>query len=153
MKFKRTIWLMLLLMTVAVILSSGIPVLAASDPGNYVFDVSEGNVTVAAGSGTNIRVTYGASQITTADFANTQEITITGQSTGRRVTVNIPANTANIIMENLDIEFSSGDSCAFDIINGTVNLTLNGTNILKSQKSRAACNRWKTLTVQGDGFS
>lgn len=44
-------------------------VLAASDPSNYSFDISEGNIAVASGdSDGNIKVTYGDPQ-TTVEFA------------------------------------------------------------------------------------
>jgi len=153
---RKNLWLVLVFMLMmTLIFAAGAPVFAASDPANYVFDISEGDITVAAGSGSNIKVTYGASQTTTADFANTQEITITGSNatTANKVVVNTPGLTLNIKLDDVNIEFTTGDSCAFAIVNGTVNLTLTGTNRLTSTSGNPGLQvqGTNTLTIQGAG--
>jgi len=133
--FKKAVYpALLFIFMMTLVLAAGAPAFAASDPGNYVFDISEGNITVASGSGSDLHVTYGASQTMTADFANTQSITIIGTSAANKVSVNLTAsaNLANIILNNAHIDFTTGDRCAFSIDSGTVDLTLSGTNALIS---------------------
>ena len=68
----------LLSFVLALILTAGLlpmQALAASDPPNYTFDISEGDITINnGGSAGTVRVTYGGSpQTTTPDFPNTQQ--------------------------------------------------------------------------------
>ncbi|GHV96257.1 hypothetical protein AGMMS50293_25770 [Spirochaetia bacterium] len=69
----------------------------------------------------------------------TYYITGTGEPTTDRL-ITQPGNTqkVDITLENVNIDVSgSADICAFEIGDGTVNLTLKGTNILKSGANRA----------------
>ncbi len=153
-KFKRAVYLKLVFMfMMTLVFAASAPAFAESVPGSFIFDISEGNITVAAGSSSNINVTYGAAQTTTADFTNTQEITIIGSSTEHMVVVAISGNTANIILDDADIEFTTDDVCAFSIDSGTVNLMLSGDNILKSSGGNPGLRvpPGTTLTIDGVG--
>ena len=99
------------------------------------FNISEGDITIAAGTtaGT-LKVTYGSSdpQSTTDNIDSNQTITITGDPTSNKITVNsdIP-DTINISLDNVSINIDT--ACAFSIGSGSiVNLTLLGTNTLTS---------------------
>lgn len=148
MKPKKKLSLVLVLSFILTLaLPLGTPVFAASNEATYTFDISEGDITILAGTAANtLKVTYGATPTTTSDFANSQAITIIGTSTEHKVLVNLTnsTNVANITLDNADIQFATGDSCAFLIAYGTVNLTLVGTSTLKSSGSYAG------LQVQGD---
>ena len=55
--------------------------LAASDSGSYVFDISEGRVTIIDGDTEGkIKVKYGSTQTTTEEFDPSQVITVTGET-------------------------------------------------------------------------
>lgn len=155
----------LLILMATLILFPGAPVYAESNPGNYIFDISEGNITVSVGSSVgNLKVTYGAgeAQTTTADFANTQTITIIGSSTEHTVVVdlNSSSNLANITLNNANIAFippergwsESGD-CSFQIKNGAINLTLVGVNVITSPAGNPGLRLEGTnaLTILGSG--
>ena len=149
MKAKKPLCMLLILsflMTLIPVLS--VPAYATgSDPASYIFDISEGDITVSSGTAANmVKVTYGASQTPTPDFPDSQGITITGTSTEHKVLVNLTnsANVANISLNKADIQFGTGDNCAFQISSGTVFLTLEGTSTLKSSGSFAG------VKVQGD---
>ena len=103
---------------------------SASSPTSFIFDVSEGNIKISTGttSGT-LKVAYGPAPTITADFANTQEITITGTTTSNSVTVESGVTT-NIILDNVKIDKSTPGGCAFDMTGATVNLTLANGNTL-----------------------
>ncbi|MGE5404777.1 MAG: InlB B-repeat-containing protein [Candidatus Saccharibacteria bacterium] len=155
MKKNKFLNLMLVFaMVVTLILPAGTPACAASNPPGFIFDVSEGNITIAAGSGSNIKVTYGAAQTTTADFVNTQEITIIGSTTTNVVVVN--GVTANITLNGASIKPASG--CAFALTNSAnVTLTLIGTgtdgNFLNSTDGNAGLqvSDGQSVTIQGAG--
>ncbi len=132
MKKNRAISLILvifLVMTTFGMISSSY---AASNPGAYTFDISEGSILVEAGSTANtLKVTYGAS-ITTADFADTQMITIIGSNTNN-YQVAVDGVTASVTLSSISIVTYDENECAFDLRNNAeVSLTLNGTNVLTS---------------------
>ncbi|MEA4932263.1 MAG: hypothetical protein VB071_01530, partial [Lawsonibacter sp.] len=63
--------------------------------------------------------------------------TISGATTAGKIVVTTGA-TANITLNVVDIDVSGTESaCAFDIAGATVNLTLGGTNTLKSGRGAA----------------
>lgn len=109
-------------------------VLAASDAPNNIFDISEGNITIAAGGATNtLKVTYGSVPTTTDDISSTTNITITGQSTANTVAV-ATGVTANITLSGVNIATVYDTATSpFSIATGSiVNLTLVGENTLIS---------------------
>ncbi|MBF8983337.1 hypothetical protein IZY60_07290, partial [Lutibacter sp. B2] len=62
--------------------------------------------------------------------------------------------TANITLNDVDIDISGiPDACAFDMTDATVNLTLDGTNILKSGENKAGLQAptGATLSIDGSG--
>ncbi len=133
------------------VLLQKVPAEAASDPDNNIFDISEGNITVAA-TGSAIQVTYGASQ--SKVIAASEEITIAGATTSNCIAVNGVA--ANITLNTVDIQLSTADICAFALTGGAnVTLTLKDgtTNILKSGANKAGLqvNLGQTLTILGLG--
>ncbi len=152
MKARKIILPILLAAVMAVTKLPPITARAASDPGNYTFDVSEGYIIINdAGSG-NLTVTYGTPSKTTAAFPNTQNITITGKTTANWIDVS-KSITTNITLEDVSIDKSGGD-CAFYINdNSIVNLTLNGNNFLTSGDNHAGLRVTSTvnLTIGGTG--
>lgn len=109
---------------------------AMANTNPYTYDISQGNITISAGtnSGT-IKVCYGSGQ-TEDNISITQSITITDSSpsneTANYVTVDQNLGTLNITLENVNIY---SNICPLFIGSGTmVNLTLSGTNILKAGK-------------------
>jgi 5-enolpyruvylshikimate-3-phosphate synthase len=137
MRSKKKILSVLLAAAMVLLLVPGDTFMAraASDPTHYIFDISEGSITVAAGTiADTVNVKYGASQTKTADFVATQAITITGDAqTASTITV-AGAIAVNITLSKVNIDVSGiTGSCAFSIGSGsTVNLTLTDDNILKS---------------------
>ncbi|WP_379139112.1 beta strand repeat-containing protein, partial [Paenibacillus sp. sgz500958] len=154
MRKKRFMILLLVLAMITVMLPTGLPVYAASDPGNYIFDISEGDITVAAGTNANtVKVTYGASQVQD-DIPKTSQITIIGTTTTNAVVVNNV--TAHITLSDVNIQETVNGLCAFSLLNGgfsDVELTLVGSNILKSGNNAPGLKAgWRaTLTIQGTG--
>ncbi len=129
---------------------------AASDPGNHIFDVSEGSITVGAGTnGGTLKVTYGASQ-TLDNIPASQNITIIGTTTSNTVIVSSGV-TANITLSGVSIDVSevSDAACAFNMTGATVTLTLaDGTsNYLKSGNNCAGLQvpNGAELTINGSG--
>lgn len=125
---------------VCMILMWLMPVRAMAD--SNTFDISQGNITIAADSGSSVKVTYGASQATTT----AQAITIIGTTTTNHVIVETGV-TANITLSNVSIDVSAiTNACSFDIQGSSaVNLNLVGTNTLKSNGQAAG------LQVQSKG--
>ncbi|WFE86555.1 InlB B-repeat-containing protein [Parabacteroides chongii] len=92
---------------------------------------------------------------------NSGNVTITEAGTYRfenyeganKVIVNAPDKEVDITISGLKIEISKGPNCAFEIQAGTVNLTLEGTNVLKSGNLKAGLQvlEGSTLTIKGDG--
>jgi len=113
---------------------------AASDPSTFTFDISEGNITVAAGTDAGaLNVTYGSSQTTTADFSYIQVITIIDSSsatssTANTITINCSTPAVpevNIILDSVNIDTFGSGGCAFSILpDSPVNLILLGKNTL-----------------------
>lgn len=103
------------------------------DPDNS-FSVSDGNIIVNDYGYDMLTVTYGAGGTESAPFPATQNITITGSTTTNTVVV-AGGVTANITLDNVRIDLSgaAGYVCALDMANATVNLTLVGSNTLKSR--------------------
>lgn len=107
--------------------------LAASNPTTNLFDISEGHITITNGTTTGtVKVAYGSSQ--SQDNINGDTIWITGTTTSNKVIVNTSSTImVKIRLDSLDIQLAS--DCAFDIQNASVvEMTLSGTNILKSGK-------------------
>ncbi|PKM71863.1 MAG: hypothetical protein CVU91_11960 [Firmicutes bacterium HGW-Firmicutes-16] len=153
MKLKNQLSMVLILsLLITLFFSLVTPAYAESTPASYIFDISEGDITVTA-SGGNLCVTYGTPQVSTAAFADSQEITIIGSSIQNKVIVNIGSKTANIRLKNTDIDFHSEDICAFSIDEGTVNLSLEGANKLVSGGGNPGLRVPTTasLTVAGTG--
>lgn len=138
----------------AVMLYFSLPVMAESKPNDFSFDISEGDITVEKSENPSlIRVRYGNPQ-KTVDFANTQEITITGTSAANKIVVNNVST--KITLDGVDVQNTADDFCAFELNdNANVTLTLaeNTTNILKSGTNKAGLQvpRWTSLTILGDG--
>ena len=112
-----------------------LPAMAQGGTGSHTFDVSQGNITISAGSTDSVvDVTYGAGQTTVEGVPDTAiVITDSTYSTavatyGVTVDTNIP-DAVGITMENVNID----SGAAFSIGTGsTVDLTLVGTNTLTS---------------------
>ena len=97
----------------------------------------------------------------TLDIAN-GDVTITQAGTYRienytgtnKVVVNAKGEVVNITISELNIDVSGTEyACAFDIQAGTVSLTLEGKNVLKSGNYKAGLQvpEGSTLTINGDG--
>lgn len=99
---KRTHKRVLSLTLCALLLLALVPVKAqaASNPAEYVFDVSEGNITISNAGGGNLTVAYGASE--TATVPGAQNITIIGTTTAYGVSVSTGV-TANITLSGVNI--------------------------------------------------
>lgn len=145
-------------MMVTMILPAGLPAFAVSDPGSYIFDISEGNITVSAGTNADtLKVTYGASQVLDNIPIDTN-ITIIGTTTTNQVVVSSNV-TANITLSGVDIEESADSVCPFVLAYGqfglytTVTLTLVGDNTLVSRNYTAGLQvGWRqNLTIKGPG--
>jgi hypothetical protein len=145
---------LIFIMMVSLMLPSGLPVYAG-EVVSYIFDVSEGNITVeegARGPGF-LKLTYGASKVID-DIVNTQEITIKGTTTANKVLVD--GVTANITLDGVNIELLSTDSNnAFTLKNSAnVTLTLTVSNILKGTANGAGgltLGSTEILTIKGAG--
>lgn len=149
MKIKKKI--LPLLLSAALVLSLmpsvTLPAFAASDAASYSFDISEGNITISSGSGSDtLKVSYGSSQ-SLDNISSSQQITITcgtNTATSQTSTINtiaVNSGTANITLSNVSIDVSSTSGCAFSIgFGSTVNLTLSGTNSLTSGSNYAGLN-------------
>lgn len=106
-------------------------------------------VTLTSGSTGNINAN--PIKITTA---GTYTIEGTGTTTTNAITVELPNTTdvANITIKNVHIERTGDSECSFDIAKGTVNLTLEGENILKAGAFSAGlqvANDSKLVITQG----
>lgn len=128
---------------------------AGSNPGSYIFDVSEGNITISSGTNSDtLKVDYGTAG-TVDNIPKDQEITIMGSSTdyskNYKVNLDISDLTANISLDDLTIDSVWGN--AFSVSSGAVTLTLKGTNTLKSSGNvglHVADD--SSLTIQGTGL-
>ena len=145
---------------------------AASDPGNYVFDIAEGTIRILDGNteGT-IKVAYGDG-LTTAEFDPSQEITVTGSfvttsiydsgkslrvETDRPVKIRIKnltidnnkVNTTNVYAKDFEAMVLCGSTTG----KAHVTLTLEGTNFLRGGEECGGIEvgTGHTLTIQGNG--
>ncbi len=109
------------------------PTAVTSSMDEYTFDISEGNITICDAGAGMVSITYGAEQIISESFVNTQQIIITGNTNSNVVTIE-EGVTANITLENVDIDVSAKkNDCAFSLsADSSVSLTLAGINALKS---------------------
>ena len=92
---------------------------------------------------------------------NSGKVTITEAGTykfenyegANKVIVNASDKEVDITISGLKIDVSKFPNCAFEIQAGTVNLTLEGTNVLKSGNLKAGLQvpEGSTLTIKGDG--
>ena len=132
---KSKLFIILLIMSLIVsILPVGLPVYAVSDPDAYTFDISEGNITIQQGT-SGIKVTYSAG-LELDNIPAEQDITIIGGLSANSVIVN--GITANITLDNVSLDASGQGAAAFELTNSAnVNLTLKGTNTLKSDANKA----------------
>lgn len=142
--------------------------LAASDPGNYVFDISEGSVYIVDGSTTGmIKVQYarqGESNVytETADIDPSQVITVTGSFTGKanyetdynlRVLTSTPVKikASDLKIDNAGSEYSY----AMALVNSSakVTLILEGENYFAGgeDKGGIVVGTGRTLTIEGTG--
>ena len=98
---------------------------------------------------TSYDVTNGNVEITEAG-----DYKITGTTSSNTVVVNASGQEVNITINGLNIDVSeTNKACAFNIQAGTVNLTLEGKNVLKSGHNCAGLQVLKDskLTIKGDG--
>ncbi|MCI6388588.1 MAG: carbohydrate-binding domain-containing protein [Ruminococcus sp.] len=136
-KRKARKWLSLLLCAVLVITMMPITVWAVSDPNNYLFDISEGSVTIGSGtdSGT-VKITYGDGTVKD-NIDPLQPITVTGTTTANNITVT-GSVSAVIVLKDLNIDVSSISITSAVNLNGAGECTiqLDGENILKAGNDR-----------------
>ncbi len=133
----------IVLLLISILLCFSLPGMAASDPDNYIFDISEGNIEVWDDDGGLITVAYGDPQKTTVGFSATQGITIIGTSTANNIRVY--ARSVNITLNGVDIQNTSEGFCAFELIGGSnATLHLNGTNTLTGVSA-------SSLVIEGTG--
>ncbi|NLB10415.1 MAG: carbohydrate-binding domain-containing protein, partial [Clostridiaceae bacterium] len=136
-------------------LAKGTVLPMASSPNDYIFDISEGPITINKADGAGmLTVSYGNPTQTTAPFANSQYITITGTSTSNGIKIDELLKTGtNIILKDVNIDQSSNNESAFNMNGANVNLTLIGTNSLKSGIKRAGLGApdGSTLIIDGSG--
>lgn len=98
---------------------------------------------------TSYDVTNGNVEITEAG-----DYKITGTTSSNMVVVNASGQEVNITINGLNIDINeTNEVCAFNIQAGTVNLTLEGKNVLKSGGSCAGLQvpKGSKLTIKGDG--
>jgi hypothetical protein len=156
MKKNRALSLLLVLsLLLTFSWSDGIPAYAASTPGSYIFDISEGNITVSAGGNTNtLKIVYGASQTVLNNIDSAQQIEIIGTTVGNKIAIDSVA--ANIIFNAVNIQLAANNACAFEL-KGSANVALTlktgTTNILKSGKFVAGLQvpEGTTVSVHGTG--
>lgn len=131
---------------------------AASDPDSNRFDLADGGITLSAGTASGIKVSYGSSSKDNIAFSENIEIFCSDDTKTNTITVEGGlSDNVNITLSgvNIDAPGTSG-SCAFSIGSGsTVNLTLTGTNTLKSGSGCAglAVPEGASLTIKEDSGS
>lgn len=130
----------------------GITASAASDPDNYIFDLTNGDITITAPDSDNITVTYGSSS--TKTFAKTQPFTILGNGLPSSNKILVNGATASILLENV-YSSTSDNVCAFELKNGAdVTLTLKAgtTNTFSSGRNKAGIQvpSGTTLRIAGE---
>ncbi|SCY77241.1 stalk domain-containing protein [Alkaliphilus peptidifermentans] len=154
-KKKRLGLVMILTLVLSVIAPAGLPVYGDTEgvtSSKHTFSINEGNITLTSGTGDfagMIAVTYGTPSVTQHVYAK-DTITINGTTTSNRLVAKSGV-TANMELSNANITVGSG--CAFDMTGATVNLTLTGTNSLKSGLMQAGLKvpAGAVLTIDGPG--
>lgn len=108
---------------------------AASVPDSNIFDISEGNIAISAGTDDTIRVVYGAAE--KDNIPKDSNITIIGTTTSFRVTVvNVEAN---ITLDNVSIQSSTSNISGIALTSGaSVALNLQGENNILNGGANAA---------------
>lgn len=148
-RFLSLIIVIALMLTIPV----GIPVYGESTPDSYIFDISQGDITVSPGNTDGkLKVTYDGASVVD-DIMPSQEIIITGTTITNKIEVD--GVSANITLNNVNIQHDTAtDVCAFELLNSAnVVLVLTGSSILASSGSNAGLQveTGQTITIQGDG--
>ena len=86
---------------------------AASDPDSYVFDISEGNITIVDGdTAGKIKVKYGEG-LTTEEFDPSQVITVTGTVNGGSLVIDtatpVTIKASNLTINNAYVDYLTSD--------------------------------------------
>jgi hypothetical protein len=150
MKIVKKILPLLLITSIALTLLP-VTALAASDPANFIFDVSESNIAIYEDAD-GLHVLYGNPLVTVDVPDNNQEITITGTTQSNTIHVQTTTSAVNITLRNVNIDVSEmGGFCAFYIDSQprAVNLKLEGNNTLASGRFCAGlfCVQPSELTI------
>ena len=133
---KKKAWPNLLLCAALILLLLPASVRAASAPDTFVFDVSEGDITITAGTeSSTLKVVYGGGS-EEDNISSDQAITLTGSTEEYTVTVEAGV-TAKIALSNLSIDLSAMGGCPFDMAGAAVHLMLTGDNTLTAGGSNA----------------
>ena len=134
---KRNRLLAMLLSLVMLLNMLPVTVWAESVPENFLFDISEGSVTIGSGtdSGT-VKITYGDGAVKD-NIDPSQPITVTGTTTANNITVT-GSVSAVIVLKDLNIDVSSISKTSAVNLNGAGECTiqLDGENILKAGNDR-----------------
>ena len=145
---KKKAWPNLLLCAALILLLLPASVRAASAPDTFVFDVSEGDITITAGTeSSTLKVVYGGGS-EEDNISSDQAITLTGSTEEYTVTVEAGV-TAKIALSNLSIDLSAMGGCPFDMAGAAVHLMLTGDNTLTAGGSNAGlrCPAGASLTI------
>ena len=128
---------------------------AASDPDSYVFDISEGNITIVDGdSAGKIKVNYGDGR-TTEEFDPSQVITVTGTVNGGSLVIDtatpVTIKASNLTINNAYVDYLSPMLLNKDAAN--VTLVLEGENLFVGGRDQAGIvvETGRTLTIKGSG--
>ena len=116
-----------------------------------LFDVFNGMMNTLANEEYNINDKPVTIDDSCGDNCSSHKITGNGQTTNNTITVE--GGTHNITLQDVNIQVSDNDSCAFKLEdNAKVNLTFSGTNVLKSGTYCAGLQvpDGTTLTITGD---
>ena len=155
MKTKAKI-IPLLLVAIMVIGLMPIGAWAASTPDSDIFDISEGNITISAGTNADtICVVYGAagSLQTKDNIPEDSNINIIGTTTGFSVTV-VGVET-NITLDNVSIQSSTSKISSMALTSGAiVALNLTGSNTLKGGAYTAGLQvpSGTSIVIGGSGY-
>lgn len=116
-----------------------------------VIDLSDSDAALSAGA-TASGGRYNYNTITKEITINSGQVAITGTTTDRQVQI-ADGVTVDVTLNGMSIDVSAiGDACAFELTGSSaVNLTLSGTNTLKSGANKAGLqvNSNSTLTIIG----
>ncbi|MGM9650491.1 MAG: InlB B-repeat-containing protein [Faecousia sp.] len=128
---------------------------ATSAPESYVFDISEGNVTVVDGdTAGKIKVEYGGGSAT-EEFDPSQVITVTGTVSGGSLTIDtataVTIKASNLTINNGYNDYMSPMYLRNDAAN--VTLVLEGENLFVGGRDQAGIvvETGRTLTITGTG--